>query len=127
MSKNLSITALLGLMAIILGAFATHSVKEKLVPDAMESIQTAIRYQVYHVLVLLFINTYKEFSKTFKNNLSILFFLGIFFFSGSIYTIYLLKIPANSIWFVTPLGGLLFVLGWFLLFFHFVKKVIDKK
>ncbi len=54
MNKNLSITAFLGITAIILGAFASHSLKEKLTPDAMSSIETAIRYQMYHVLVLLF-------------------------------------------------------------------------
>lgn len=127
MNKNLSITALLGITAIILGAFASHSLKEKLTPEAMSSIETAIRYQMYHVLVLLFVNTYQEFSVKLKRNASWLFFLGILFFSGSIYAIYLLGIPAKSIWFITPLGGLLFIVGWLLLFLFFIRKVINKK
>ncbi len=127
MNKNLSITALLGITAIVLGAFATHSLKESLTSDAMNSIETAIRYQMYHVIVLLFVNTYKEFSEAFKNRVSMLFFIGILFFSGSIYTIYLLGVPAKSIWFVTPLGGLLFILGWGLLLVHFARKVINNK
>lgn len=127
MNKNLSITSFLGIIAIILGAFAAHSLKEKLSPEAMNSLETAIRYQIYHVIVLLFVNTYQEFSVRLKQRISILFFLGILFFSGSIYGIYLLGISAKSIWFITPLGGLLFILGWGILFVFFFKKAILKK
>ena len=126
MNKNLSITAFLGITAIILGAFASHSLKEKLTPDAMSSLETAIRYQMYHVIVLLFVNTYQGFSNRLKHRVSILFFLGILFFSGSIYAIYLLGIPAKSIWFVTPLGGAFLIAGWFLLIAIFLKKSIKK-
>lgn len=124
MNKNLSITSILGLVAIILGAFATHTLKDTLSVNEFQSFETAIRYQMYHVIVLLFINTYNGFTTKQKNLISLLFFIGILFFSGSIYTIYLLKIPAKTIWFITPLGGLLFIVGWFLLFMHFAKKVI---
>lgn len=128
MNKNLSIAALLGVIAIVLGAFAAHSLKESLSTDAMESLTTGIRYQMYHVIVLLFVNTYQEFSDRLKKQVSILFFLGILFFSGSIYAIYLLGVPAKSIWFITPLGGLLFILGWlFMLFTFFKKGFVEKK
>ena len=127
MNKNLSITAFLGIFAIVLGAFASHRLKETLSPEAMNSIETAIRYQMYHVIVLLFVNTYSVFSDRFKNRVSWLFFIGILFFSGSIYAIYLLGIPAKSIWFITPSGGLLFILGWLFMFLFFIKKVINKK
>ena len=127
MNKNLSITSLLGIFAIVLGAFASHRLKETLSPEAMNSIETAIRYQMYHVIVLLFVNTYSGFSERLKTRVSWLFFIGILFFSGSIYAIYLLGVSAKSIWFITPTGGLLFILGWFLIFLFFVKKVINKK
>lgn len=127
MNKNLSITAFLGIFAIVLGAFASHRLKETLSPEAMNSIETAIRYQMYHVIVLLFVNTYSAFSERIKNRVSWLLFIGILFFSGSIYAIYLLGIPAKSIWFITPTGGLLFILGWLFIFLFFIKKVINKK
>ncbi len=127
MNKNLSITALLGLTAIVLGAFATHSLKETLAPEAMNSLETGIRYQMYHVIVLLFINSFSGFTEKFKNRTSIVFFLGILLFSGSIYTIYPLGVSAKSIWFVTPLGGLFLIIGWLLIFLHFGKKVINNK
>ena len=127
MNKNLSITTFLGITAIVLGAFATHSLKEKLTIDAMDGLETAIRYQMYHVIVLLFVNSYKEFTSRLKNIISLFFFFGILFFSGSIYSIYLLGVSAKSIWFITPLGGLLFILGWGIMFLFFVKKVMNKK
>mgnify|MGYP000376178879 FL=1 len=127
MNKNLTITTLLGLTAIILGAFTTHSLREVLSIEEMNSLETGIRYQIYHVLVLLFVNTYADFSDRFKNRVSVLFFTGIVFFSGSIYSIYIFGVSAKSIWFVTPFGGLLLILGWLTMMIFFLKKVINKK
>ncbi|MEN8858445.1 MAG: DUF423 domain-containing protein [Flavobacteriaceae bacterium] len=127
MNKNLTITTLLGLTAIILGAFTTHSLREVLSIEEMNSLETGIRYQIYHVLVLLFVNTYADFSDRFKNRVSVLFFTGIVFFSGSIYSIYIFGVSAKSIWFVTPFGGLLLIFGWLTMMIFFLKKVINKK
>ncbi len=127
MYKNLTITSLLGLIAIILGAFGAHVLKNKLSIDGISSFNTAVRYQMYHVIVLLFVNTYSCFSEKFKNIVSYFFFIGILFFSGSIYVIQLLEVTAKSIWFITPLGGILFIIGWLLLFISFLKKMIKTK
>ena len=127
MNKNLAITCFLGLTAIKLGAFTTHIMREVLRIQEMTSLDTGIRYQLYHVIVLLFVNSYAAFSYRFKNTISYLFFLGIVFFSGSIYAIYIAGISVKSIWFVTPFGGLLLILGWFLMLLFFLKKVINKK
>ena len=122
MKRNLSITALLGIIAIVLGAFGAHALKEKLSIDALQSFETAVRYQMYHVIVLLFVNTYSGFSTQTKNLISSLFFVAILFFSGSIYAIRTGGIDPKLIWFITPLGGLLFIIGWFLMFLNFIKK-----
>jgi uncharacterized membrane protein YgdD (TMEM256/DUF423 family) len=53
--------------------------------------------------------------------ISLLFFFGILFFSGSLYMISMGLIPAKDIWFITPLGGLLFILGWTKMFVSFIK------
>jgi uncharacterized membrane protein YgdD (TMEM256/DUF423 family) len=123
MFKNLIITGFLGMFAIILGAFGAHALKEVLTSDQLLSFETAVRYQMYHVLVLLFVNTYEGFTKKQKNRISYLFVLGILFFSGSIYAIQLTSITAKSIWFITPLGGLFFIIGWFSMIMIFVKKI----
>ena len=122
MYKNLTLTAILGIVAVVLGAFGAHALKTKLSIEAMESFQTAIRYQFIHVLLLLFVNTFHEFTSKQKNTISSFLFLGITFFSGSIYAIYLGNIPAKAIWFVTPLGGFLLVLGWGFLAYLFLLK-----
>jgi uncharacterized membrane protein YgdD (TMEM256/DUF423 family) len=126
MIKNLIITCLLGMLAIILGAFGAHALKDLLTTDQLLSFETAVRYQMYHVIVLLFVNIYKGFSSVQKNRISWLFFFGILFFSGSIYVIQLTKITAKSIWFVTPFGGLLLVIGWGCMLVYFIKKQFRK-
>jgi uncharacterized membrane protein YgdD (TMEM256/DUF423 family) len=121
MKYNLTTSAFLGFLAIILGAFGAHALKEKLDPDTLKSFETGVRYMMYHVIVLLFVNTYPGFSLKTKNTVSYLFFLGILFFSGSIFAI-TFGVPAKNIWFITPLGGLFFILGWLNLFYIFVKS-----
>lgn len=126
MYKNLTVISLLGALTIILGAFGAHALKEKLSAEAMQSFETAVRYQMYHVIVLLLVNLHQDFSLKMKKKISYLFFLGILFFSGSIYSIHLFSVPAKSIWFLTPLGGLLFIVGWLLLSYGFLKKRVKK-
>lgn len=117
----LSTTAFLGLLAIILGAFGAHALQEKLDTEALKSFETGVRYLMYHVIVLLFINTYSGFTDSTKKMTSYLFLIGILFFSGSIFAITMGNIPAKFIWFVTPLGGLLFILGWLKMAVSFLK------
>lgn len=123
MDKNLAITAIIGGLAVILGAFGAHALKTKLSPEALQSFETAVRYQMYNVIVLLFINASGKFSVTDATTISLFFFFGILFFSGSIYLIHLTPISAKSIWFITPLGGLLMIIGWFLMAFKFFKNI----
>jgi uncharacterized membrane protein YgdD (TMEM256/DUF423 family) len=126
MFKNLIITCFFGASAIMLGAFGAHALKEILTIDQLQSFETAVRYQMYHVIVLLFLNTYEGFSIKQKKVISYLFFAGIIFFSGSIYLIQLTSVTAKSIWFVTPLGGLFLILGWILMMVIFFKKIKKK-
>ncbi|MCF6182819.1 DUF423 domain-containing protein [Lutibacter sp.] len=121
MNKNLTITSILGAITIILGAFGAHALKDKLGVYELKSFETAVKYQMFHVLVLLFVNTMVNFTSKIKNQLTLLFLLGILFFSGSIYAI-TFGVPAKLIWFITPLGGLLFIIGWLKMALVFYKK-----
>jgi len=122
MNKYLVITAFLGIFTIILGAFGAHSLKETLTPDALNSFETAIRYQMYHVLFLLFINSTLILSDKLKKLISLIILTGILFFSGSIYAITIGGINVKYIWFITPLGGLFLIIGWTILFLNLIKK-----
>ena len=126
MFKNLVITCFLGLSAVILGAFGAHALKEILTAEQLLSFETAVRYQMYHAIVLLFVNIFEGFSTKQKNVISILFIMGVLFFSGSIYLIQLTSITAKSIWFVTPLGGFFFIIGWVSMMVIFIKKYFNK-
>ncbi len=126
MFKNILIACCLGLLAIVLGAFGTHTLKNILSINELASFETGIRYQMYHVIVLLFVNIYDGFSIAQKNKISNIFFFGILLFSGSIYLIHLTTISAKSIWFVTPLGGVILMIGWILMIIIFLKKLSKK-
>ncbi|WP_026775360.1 DUF423 domain-containing protein [Polaribacter sp. Hel_I_88] len=126
MFKNLIIACFFGLSAVILGAFGAHALKESLTSDQLLSFETAVRYQMYHAIILLFINIYNGFSIKQKNIISYLLILGVVMFSGSIYTIQLTSISAKSIWFVTPLGGLFLIIVWISMLIIFAKKYKQK-
>tara|TARA_R110002126_G_scaffold77796_3_gene193962 strand:- start:26397 stop:26777 length:381 start_codon:yes stop_codon:yes gene_type:complete len=126
MFKNLIITCFLGLSAVILGAFGAHSLKAVLTADQLQSFETAVRYQMFHTIVLLFVNIYDVFTAKQKNTISYLLFLGILLFSGSIYLIQITSITAKTIWFITPLGGLFFIMGWISMIVIFVNKYRKK-
>jgi len=124
MYKNLTTAGVLGVIAVILGAFGAHALKTRLTPEALDSFETAVRYQFFHVFLLLFVNMFTELTNKEKNRISYFLIAGILLFSGSIYLIYLANVPAKAIWFVTPLGGVLLIVGWSLLAYSFFKKVI---
>ena len=121
MNKNLIITAITGALTIILGAFGAHVLQENLSVYELKSFETGVRYQMFHVLALLFVNTYKVFNSRTKKSISLFFFSGILFFSGSIYAI-TLGVDAKNIWFITPFGGLLFIIGWLKIALFFNKN-----
>ena len=121
MKKNLTITAFLGAITILLGAFGAHTLQETLGVSELKSFETGVRYQMYHILALLFVNSYSKFSSRSKRIISYLFFIGILFFSGSIYAI-TFGLSVNYIWFITPLGGVFFIIGWIKMGLSFLKN-----
>lgn len=127
MFKNLIITCFLGLVAIVLGAFGAHALKDVLSSSELSSFESGVRYQMYHAIVVLFVNIFDGFTTAQKNKISFIFFLGILLFSGSIYVIQLTSITAKSIWFVTPLGGLILMIGWLTMIIIFLNKYRKNK
>ena len=124
--KILILGLILGMLSIIFGAFGAHALKKVLSEESLVSFETGFRYQMYHAIVLLFVNIFEGFSAKQKNVISIMFFMGVLFFSGSIYLIQLTSIRAKSIWFVTPLGGFFFIIGWVSMMVIFMKKYFNK-
>ncbi len=105
------IAALLGLMAVALGAFGAHGLKDLLAQNGTASIwEKAVFYHFIHAVMLFVLAERKPLATTAWWS----FFAGIILFSGSLY---LLAIT-NLHWLgaVTPVGGLSFLIGWGALF-----------
>jgi len=119
--KILIFTALLGGLAVALGAFGAHGLKD-ILGDQIKNWETAVKYQMFHVLAIFVVQNLSQITDKFKIAVGILFVVGILFFSGSLYTISIGLIAAKYIWFVTPLGGLSFIAGWLALTVGLIKK-----
>lgn len=126
MDKRIIIAgAFLGMIAIILGAFGAHALKNVLTIDQLNTFETGVRYQMYHALFLLFLSTTQKVTEKSKKTILNLVILGVLFFSGSIYllaTNSLTKFDFKIIGFITPVGGFLLITGWFFVIVDFLKK-----
>lgn len=123
--KVISTGAILGAIAIILGAFGAHALKKVLDVDQLSTFETGVKYQMYHALFLLFVGTSQMVSQKAKRGILYLVVIGVLFFSGSIYLLAtngLLGVDFRVIGFVTPIGGFLLIIAWFWLFFDFFNK-----
>ncbi len=109
--------AVSGLLAVALGAFGAHALKEGLSPVAMEIFKTAVQYQMFHTTALLIIGLlaikFRE-STTLRWS-GYLMIAGIVLFSGSLYALSISGIRWLGV--ITPIGGLLMLGGWLLLAF----------
>lgn len=127
MNKTILITGLLfGIVAVVLGAFGAHSLKKVLTPEALNTFETGVKYQMYHALFLLVLAGIVTVPDNTKKIVFYLIVLGILLFSFSIYFLATNKLTAfdfRKIGFITPIGGLLLISGWaYLLFALLFKK-----
>lgn len=113
--------AIYGFLGVALGAFGAHGLRERLTPDLLAVWKTAVEYQFYHALALLLVGLLASQRPSIAlTNAGICFALGVLIFSGSLYTLAL----SGQRWLgaITPLGGLLFLAGWALLFWAALKR-----
>jgi uncharacterized membrane protein YgdD (TMEM256/DUF423 family) len=123
--KIVSTAAILGMTAIILGAFGAHALKKVLSIEELSTFETGVKYQMYHALFLLFIATMTGLSQKTKKIIYVLTLIGIIFFSGSLYllaTTGLTSFDFKIIGFVTPIGGLLLISAWGVLLLNYINK-----
>lgn len=113
----LVLSAILGALSIVAGAVREHIIGLSEAMEAYEILHTGIRYHQLHSVVLLILGLY-SLSQGHSRCLAVsaaLFAAGILLFSGSLYATILLNMPALA--FLTPLGGICFIAGWFSLAF----------
>ena len=124
--KIIATAAILGLTAVILGAFAAHGLKKIVDISELNTFETGVKYQMYHALFLLFIGTIKDLSINAKKVIYYSTIFGVLFFSVSLYLLAInrqLPFDIRPFGFITPIGGLLFLTGWFCLFVNFFRKI----
>ncbi len=122
--KVLITSSILGAITIGIGAFGAHGLKELVGSDAISTFETAVRYQMYHVIALLMLGLSGKIPATTLKWVSRFFVGGILLFSGSIYLLVLKdfhQISTNILGPITPIGGLLFIAGWLRLGYGFYK------
>lgn len=109
-------------MAVAIGAFGAHGLKEILTANQRaETFELAVKYQFYHSFALLITGLLMNFYGDRKLRLAGVFFLiGIILFSGSLYILSLTGITKLGA--VTPLGGVGFIVGWVLLVLGVAKR-----
>ena len=123
--KIITTGALMGMIAIILGAFGAHALKKLLTPELLVTFETGVRYQMYHAFFLLLLANFKTLTEKTKKTIYYLVIFGVLLFSGSIYglaTNYLTPFDFKTIGFVTPIGGLLLIIAWGMLFYDYFKQ-----
>ena len=107
--------AILGAITIMIGAFGAHGLKELISEKSLVSFETGVRYQMYHVIVLLILGFVSAISLKTQKWVFRFFLVGTLFYSGSIYLLTLsefLPFDAKTFAFITPIGGFLLIIGW---------------
>ena len=115
-NKNIVVTAaLLAALTIMIGAFGAHGLKELISEKSLVSFETGVRYQMYHVIVMLLLGLSTGVLPKTQKWVFCFFIIGILFFSGSIYLLALNEfLPFDAKWiaFTTPIGGFILIIGW---------------
>jgi uncharacterized membrane protein YgdD (TMEM256/DUF423 family) len=126
MEKKLILTAaIMGVIAIVLGAFGAHALKKVLTDSQLNSFEVGVRYQMYHALFLLLIANLNFLAIKEKTIIMYLVIVGVLLFSGSIFllsTSVITKIKTSILGPLTPIGGLFLIASWIYLFYIAVVK-----
>jgi uncharacterized membrane protein YgdD (TMEM256/DUF423 family) len=125
--KFVAIGALLGAIAVALGAFGAHGLKKIVDTETVQVFQTGVQYQMYHSLALLLTGLlYEKCSQRSARIAGMLFIIGIVLFSGSLYLLSAgraAEMPSlDKAGIITPFGGVSFVAGWLFLFIAVIKS-----
>lgn len=128
MNKTILTTAcIFGLLAVVLGAFGAHGLKELVEAKSVNSFETGVTYQMYHAFLLFVLGLVPNISKRVKRTVFYLVVSGVVLFSFSIYLLAinsLVHFDFRSIAFITPIGGALLIGAWGFLGYHIYRSKI---
>ena len=109
--QALLLGAVFGATGVIAGAFGAHALRTRIGPDELAIFETAARYQMYHAIALVALARWLDQGvRPAIEWAARLFGLGVVIFSGTLYALAL----SGASWLgaITPVGGLLLILGW---------------
>lgn len=123
---NIFITtgAVFGALGIIFGAFGAHALKKIFNEDQLKNFETGVKYQMYHALLLVIIGFNIQHITSYENLLFYSLTFGIVLFSFSIYGLCIssaLNKKLKILGPITPIGGLLLLLGWVMLILNSIN------
>ena len=107
--RLLAAAALSGAVAVALGAFGAHGLRDAVAPERLEVWRTGASYHLAHAMLGVFA-AYWGRESVWARHAAVLFLAGTVLFSGSLYALVLLDVPVLGA--VTPLGGIAFIAGW---------------
>lgn len=111
-----AIAAFLLALAVAFGAFGAHGLKGRLDPYAISIYEKAVFYHFMHAMGILVISLFARAGSLLpatENRVCWLLFIGILFFSGSLYALAISGVRIVGA--ITPIGGVAFIAGWLLL------------
>lgn len=124
-SKTILITgSILGLTAVVLGAFGAHGLKNFVDETSVSSFNTGVRYQMFHAIFLLLIGGVSYMNEAQKTVIYRFMLIGVLLFSGSIYVLVcddIVGLNLSLIGFITPIGGLFLITGWVFTTYYIAK------
>jgi uncharacterized membrane protein YgdD (TMEM256/DUF423 family) len=121
---TLLFASILGCLAVVFGAFGAHALKKILSEEQLKSFESGVKYQMYHAIVLLVLGFNFKLETASEKYMVYSFMAGILLFSFSIYGLVISSAKNKKLTFlgpVTPLGGLLLIVGWGLLFYSILN------
>ena len=119
-----AVGSIMGLLGVAMGAAGTHTLEGRLDADALDTLETAVRLQMYHAIALVAVGGLGSVweSRTVAITCGLLTF-GIVVFCGSLYLIALADIGAFGA--VAPVGGLSLMAGWGVLTLGALRHVVS--
>jgi uncharacterized membrane protein YgdD (TMEM256/DUF423 family) len=110
-------------LAVIFGAFGAHGLRDRLDASSRDVYETGVLYHFFHALGMLIVSVLPKsgwLTPTQAAWICGLLGAGIVLFSGSLYVLAITRNPLFGA--ITPVGGISFLAGWFLLAWAFLQK-----
>ncbi|MCH7745053.1 MAG: DUF423 domain-containing protein [Chloroflexi bacterium] len=113
--------AAFGLLAVVAGAAGVHALRGVIDADALNTFETAVRFQMFHALALLAIGPLSgRWTSGLIDAAGWLFIAGVLIFSGSLYILAITGIGVFGA--IAPIGGLCLMSGWAMLIIGAMRK-----